>query len=224
MIAHGVIELTPHVIAELVLQSGFLHLTDPTIQQRHFSDLRRMLGPKHGVHLFNGRLDLYLDILNIFVGSASKQFLEVPGHALRKLRLDLEFGIGSLVHAEEVDENACKKGIEFLGRCCDFERYFREVVVVLLADVVDLTEGILADVSLVDPQDALETDVSQFGVGSQDVRNCLDLASRHVGLELSVDGESEGALVEHEVQLHAKRDLLSPLPTRSIGVAVPSSQ
>lgn len=50
------------------------------------------------------------------------------------------------------------------------------------------------------------------------------MAGRHVGLELSVDGESEGALVQHEVQLHAKRHLLSPLPTRSVGVAVPSSQ
>lgn len=216
MIAHGVIELTPHVVPKLVLQPGLLHLADPTIQQRHFPDLRCMLSPKHGVHLLNSRLDLYLDILNILAGASTEQFLEVPGHSLRKLRLDLELDIGFLMHAEEVDENACEEGIEFLGWCCDFERYLREVVVVLVADVVDLAEGVLADVSLVDPQDALQTDVGQFGVGSQDVGNCLDLAGRHIGLELSVDGESEGALVQHEVQLHTERHLLSPLPTRSI--------
>lgn len=226
MIAHGVIELTPHVVAKLVLQPGVLHLADPTIEQWHFSDLRCMLHPKHGVHLFNGRLDLHLNILQVLVGAPAQQFLEVPRHLLRKLGLDLEFGDWSLsvLHAVEVDEDACEVGVEFLCGGCDFERHFREVVAVLVVDVVDLAEGVLADVALIDAEEALETDVGQLRVGPQDVGNSLDLGGRYFGLALSVDGEPEGALVEHEVQLHAERHLLSHLPARSIGVAVPASQ
>ena len=209
MIAHGVIELVPHVVAELVLQSGFRHLADPSIQQRHFPDLRGVLCPEHGVHFLDGGLDLNLDLLGAVL---AEQPLEVSRHGLGELRLDLVLGVGALVHAEEVDEDAGEEGIEFLCGSCDLQRDLREVVVVLLADVVDLAQGVLADVPLFHPQDALQADVGQLRVGPQDVRDCLDLVGRHVGLDLPVDGKPEGALVEHEVQLHAERHLLSALP------------
>jgi hypothetical protein len=86
----------------------------------------------------------------------------VFGHGLAELRLDLILAEFSLARRIEIYEDLSEESIQLFGFCSDHGSEVRMGVLIVIIYVVDLTQGILRNLSLIDPKQSLQSYISQL--------------------------------------------------------------
>lgn len=179
-----------------------------------------MITEEQGIQLLNSRLELMFHITHSI---GFQKFFKISCHRLAKLRLDLELAKVTLTRYIKIDEDFSEKGIELFRFSSDHSSKVRMGVLISIIDVVNLTQGILRNLSFIDPQQSLQSDVSQFRGLFEESTDLLQCFKFHIGLHLSIDGHTEGTLTEEEVHLSTERYFFSFLPSTLGRVTVPAS-
>jgi hypothetical protein len=144
-------------------------------------------------------------------------------HHLSEFRLNFEFTKLFLTFRVEVNKYLFQKGIE-LHWSTNFLWKFRIIIFVLFVDIVNFAESILWNLSFCYSKQSLETNIGHFGIILKENAYFFQSLWWYFALNFTINGESKGAFIQHEVHLSAKWHFLCFRPSTFIWIAISSPQ